>query len=191
MSRLSLRAAAAWDAANPVDAGATYDVGGGWKAGLNLSRSVRAPSIEELFANGPHGGNASFQIGDPDLGIERSLGFEASIKHKSRVLDAGVTLYGSRYGNFLYEAPTGVIRDNLPVYEARQGRASYVGFEAQADAFENAANDFGVERHVVVVIAGAGRGARRDGRARPRRSRDDAWRGDQSSFRSRIQGQRA
>ena len=53
-----------------------------WKLGLNLARSQRAPSSEELFANGPHGGNASFQVGDPDLDIERSLGFEASIKHE-------------------------------------------------------------------------------------------------------------
>jgi iron complex outermembrane receptor protein len=105
-----------------------------WKLGLNLARSQRAPSTEELFANGPHGGNASFQIGDPDLGTERSLGFEASVKHKSRAIDASVTFYGTRFANYLYQIPTGEVIDDLPVYQARQGRASYIGFEAQAEA---------------------------------------------------------
>jgi iron complex outermembrane receptor protein len=117
-----------------LSAGASYAVTPTWKLGLNLARSQRAPSSEELFANGPHGGNASFQVGDPDLNIERSVGFEASLRHKSRLFDAGVTFYGNRFANFLYEAPTGVVTDDLPVYQARQGKASYVGFEAQAEA---------------------------------------------------------
>ena len=117
-----------------LSAGGSYAVAPQWKLGLNLARSQRAPSTEELFANGPHGGNASFQVGDPDLGTERSLGFEASIKHKSRAIDASLTFYGTRFANYLYQVPTGEVVDDLPVYQARQGRASYVGFEAQAEA---------------------------------------------------------
>ena len=117
-----------------LSAGGSYAVAPQWKLGLNLARSQRAPSTEELFANGPHGGNASFQVGDPDLGTERSLGFEASIKHKSRAIDASLTFYGTRFANYLYQVPTGEVIDDLPVFQARQGRASYVGFEAQAEA---------------------------------------------------------
>jgi len=117
-----------------LSAGASYAVTPQWKIGLNVARSQRAPSTEELFANGPHGGNASFQIGDPDLGTERSLGFEASVKHKSRAIDASFTFYGTRFANYLYQVPTGAVIDELPVYQAREGRASYVGFEAQAEA---------------------------------------------------------
>ncbi|MCY7339403.1 MAG: TonB-dependent receptor, partial [Sphingomonas bacterium] len=117
-----------------LSAGTSYALSRTWKLGLNLARSQRAPSTEELFANGPHGGNASFQVGNPDLGIERSIGFEASVKHRSRSIDAGVTFYGNRFANFLYQSPTGTIVDDLPVYQARQGRASYVGFEAEAQA---------------------------------------------------------
>ena len=117
-----------------LSAGASYALAPEWKLGLNLARSERAPSTEELFANGPHGGNASFQIGDPDLGTERSLGFEASIKHKGRAIDASFTFYGTRFANYLYQVPTGEVIDDLPVYQAREGRASYIGFEAQAEA---------------------------------------------------------
>ena len=35
--------------------GGKYEFTPGWRAGLTVSRSSRAPSIDELFANGPHG----------------------------------------------------------------------------------------------------------------------------------------
>jgi iron complex outermembrane receptor protein len=115
-----------------ASAGATYALAAQWKLGLNLSRSERAPSADELFANGPHGGNASFEVGDPTLSTEKSVGFEASIKHSSRALDLTATVYASRYSNFLYQTPTGEIRDDLPVYAFRERRASYKGFEVEA-----------------------------------------------------------
>ena len=117
-----------------LSAGGRYELSSQWSIGLNLARSQRAPSAEELFANGPHGGNASFQIGNPDLASEKSVGFEATVKHSSRAFNLNATLYSSRFSNFLFEAPTGAVRNNLPVYQTRQGRATYSGFEVQADA---------------------------------------------------------
>ena len=41
-----------------------------WKGGaavVNYMHSYRAPGLEELYNNGPHPGNAIFEIGDPDL----------------------------------------------------------------------------------------------------------------------------
>ena len=117
-----------------LSAGGTILVAKGLRLGLSLSRSERAPSVDELFANGPHGGNASFEVGDPDLAPERSVGFEASVKHSSPALDLTATVYASRFANFLYQVPTGAFEDDLPVYAARQGRARYTGFELEADA---------------------------------------------------------
>ena len=53
--------------------GGSYAFAPGWRFGLDLSRSERAPSIEELFANGPHAGTQAFEIGDPDLDREEQL----------------------------------------------------------------------------------------------------------------------
>ena len=117
-----------------LSVGGSYAIDRSWKLGLNLARSQRAPSTDEVFANGPHGGNASFERGDPNLGIERSVGFEASIKHSGAPVNFTATLYASRFSNFIYQAPTGAIIGDLPVYAFRQGRANYSGFEVQADA---------------------------------------------------------
>nr|WP_294848016.1 TonB-dependent receptor [uncultured Sphingomonas sp.] len=115
-----------------LSAGGRYALTDHWSWGLNLARSQRAPSADELFANGPHAGNASFERGDPNLGLEKSLGFETSLRHKGPRFTFGATLYGSRYSSFIYQAPAGEVIDDFPVYESRQGKARIIGFEVEA-----------------------------------------------------------
>ena len=117
-----------------LSAGASHDLGGGWKAGVNISRTVRAPSVEELFANGPHAGTQAFEIGDPTFKNERSVGIEASIKQSVGPVRLTATAYYSHFANFIYQAPTGEIEDDLPVFTYRQGKAKYYGFEVEAEA---------------------------------------------------------
>jgi iron complex outermembrane receptor protein len=120
----------------PVSAslGANYALGSGWRAGLSLSHSERAPAIDELFSNGPHGGSQQFLTGNPDLTKERSNSIELDVHRTSGPVHVQGSLYFSRFGSFIYQAPTGAIEDGLPVYEYRQGKADYYGFELQSDA---------------------------------------------------------
>lgn len=114
--------------------GANYDLAG-WRAGLSLSHSERAPGIDELFSFGPHGGSAQFLIGDPELSIEKSNGFELSLHRTTGPIHVQGSIYYSRYSNYIYEAPTGEVEDkNLAVYEYRHGKARYYGFEVESDA---------------------------------------------------------
>jgi iron complex outermembrane receptor protein len=114
--------------------GGTYEFAAGWRAGLTLARSARAPSADELFADGPHGGNASFELGDPSLTPERSVGFEATVSHFGGPFTLTATAYASHFTHFVYQTPTGEVRDDLPVYAFREGPANYTGFEIEADA---------------------------------------------------------
>jgi iron complex outermembrane receptor protein len=114
--------------------GANYQFGGGWHAGLSLSHSERAPAIDELFSFGPHGGSQQFLIGNPDLGKERSNAIELSLHRTSGRVHVQGSVYYSRFGSFIYQAPTGAIEDDLPVYVYGQGKANYYGFELAADA---------------------------------------------------------
>jgi iron complex outermembrane receptor protein len=120
----------------PVSAsvGANYEFLHGWRAGLSLSHSERAPSVDELFSFGPHGGSEQFLIGDPDLKLEKSNGVEFSVHRTTRAVHVQGSIYYSRFSNFIFQAPTGEIEDNnLPAYEYRQGRAEYYGFELESD----------------------------------------------------------
>ncbi|GAA4745726.1 TonB-dependent receptor [Sphingomonas daechungensis] len=114
--------------------GGKYEFTPGWRAGLTVSRSARAPSIDELFANGPHGGSQSFEIGDPNLDPETSLSVEGSLNGDAGPVNLSANVYYSHFSNFIFQAPTGAVLDDLPVFQTREGAANYYGFEAQASA---------------------------------------------------------
>lgn len=113
--------------------GANYEVLPGWRAGLSLSHSQRAPAVNEIFSFGPHGGSEQFLIGDPDLNLEKSNGIELSFHHTTGPIHVQGSIYYSRFSNFIFESPTGAIQDGLPVYRYRQGKADYYGFELESD----------------------------------------------------------
>ena len=113
--------------------GANYDLGNDWRAGVSLSHTERAPSIDELFSLGPHGGSQQFLIGNPDLSLEKSNGIELSVHKTTGPIHFQGSVFYSRFSNFIFQAPTGEIEDGLPVYEYREGKADYYGFEAESD----------------------------------------------------------
>ncbi len=120
----------------PISAsvGANYEAIKDWRVGLSVSHSERAPAIDELFSNGAHGGSQQFLVGDPDLSVEKSNGAELSVHRTTGPVHVQASIYYSRYSNFIFQAPTGVIREGLPDYDYRQGKADYYGFEVESDA---------------------------------------------------------
>ena len=66
------------------------DLGAGNALVANVTRSYRAPAIEELYNFGPHVGTLSFDVGNPDLDAESTLGLDVSLRHRSdRVREPG------------------------------------------------------------------------------------------------------
>ena len=59
---------------------------------------------------------------------------ELGLHHATGPFHLTASLYYSHFSNFIFQAPTGEIEDDLPVFESRQGKANYYGFEAQARA---------------------------------------------------------
>ena len=125
--------------------GGQYEFAPGWRAGLSLSHSERAPAIDELFANGPHLASQAFERGNPDLGAEKSNSIELGLHKTAGPLRLTANLFYSRFSNFIFQAPTGEIEDDLPVFEYREGKAKYYGFELQAEA--KLGNALGIEWH--------------------------------------------
>lgn len=113
--------------------GAAYDVAPGWKIGASFSQAERAPSAEELFANGPHHGTETFEVGNPGLRKERAHSLEGIVRGSGNGFDFEVSVYHSWFDNFIYDSRTGDIEDGLPVFEIVQGDARLYGFEAQAE----------------------------------------------------------
>lgn len=115
-----------------IAGGVNYAIAPDVKLGLNLSRVERAPSAEELFSNGPHIATQAFEVGDPNLEKESSLGVEAYLRGETGAARFQLAAYYSRFDNFIYETDTGLEADGLPLFQFLQSDADYYGFEAQA-----------------------------------------------------------
>jgi iron complex outermembrane recepter protein len=114
--------------------GASYEIAPEIRFGLTASHTERAPAAEELFANGPHAGTQAFEIGNPDFRVEKSNGLEASLRGSRRGLSFSLAAYYNWFSNYIYEAQTGAVIDNLPVFQNRQADARYYGIEAEVSA---------------------------------------------------------
>jgi iron complex outermembrane receptor protein len=99
----------------------------------NYSLSYRAPSLEELYNNGPHPGNLAFEIGDPSLNRELGNGLDFGVRHASKRFRAEANGFYYHIKDFIFLAPTGDIEDGLIVAEYSQGPSRFVGTEARFD----------------------------------------------------------
>ncbi|MBB4086964.1 TonB-dependent receptor [Sphingomonas carotinifaciens] len=115
-------------------AGASYPLTNGVRIGLNASRTERAPSAEEMFANGPHLGTQAFEIGNPAFTKEASWGLEATLKGRGEGYRFAVSAYHNWFSNYIYDYLTGTEIDGLPVYQYAQADARYYGFEGELSA---------------------------------------------------------
>jgi iron complex outermembrane recepter protein len=112
--------------------GIAYKIGD-LKIGTNISRTGRAPSVEELYSNGPHVATQSFEVGALDLRSERSWNGEIYARFDSTRVDFNATFYVNRFGSFIYESATNAVEDDLPVFQYFQRKAKVWGIEAEAN----------------------------------------------------------
>jgi len=100
--------------------------------GLILSRSQRAPAVEELFSFGPHLATASFDVGDAELDEETSLNLELGY-HWHGEVEAAVNLFYNRIDDFIYRRNTGAkdAEEGLAIFAYDQEDATFKGIEAE------------------------------------------------------------
>ncbi|MDX2030243.1 MAG: TonB-dependent receptor [Blastocatellia bacterium] len=102
-------------------------VGGSFSA--NYTHSYRAPSLDELYNNGPHPGNLTFEIGNTELKRERGDGIDLSLRHSAERVRAEAHYFHYSLGDFVFLAPTGEEEDGLPVADYLQGDSRFRGTE--------------------------------------------------------------
>lgn len=124
-------------------AGLSYPVLPDWRIGINVARSERAPSAEELFARGPHAGTQAYELGDPGFGKEKNWGLEGSLRGSGRNYTISLSGFHNWFSGYIYNAlvgdgaclaASGETSLEFPCYQYRQADARTWGFEAQASA---------------------------------------------------------
>jgi iron complex outermembrane recepter protein len=102
---------------------------------LSGSYSERAPTYQELYANGPHVATNAFEIGNPNLGVEKALGVDLTFRKKAGRVTGALSLFYTRFNDFIGEFATGESvageEDELPVFAFRTTDAEFWGGELE------------------------------------------------------------
>ncbi|CAE1306970.1 TC.FEV.OM [Acanthosepion pharaonis] len=84
-------------------AGVGYGVTDAIRIGLNGPYTERAPSAEELFANGPHAGTQAYELGNPDS-AGTGYGIEATLHVHGERVSFDASAYYNRFNNYISAA---------------------------------------------------------------------------------------
>jgi iron complex outermembrane receptor protein len=116
-SQFSASIGAIWSASNSTD------------ILLNLSRTERAPTAEELYSNGAHLATQTFELGDSTLGEETAWSAELGLRLDTGQFSLEAFAYYTRYEDYIYQQDLGLEEDELPVLQYAAGDASFHGVE--------------------------------------------------------------
>ena len=83
--------------------GLNWDYAPGYQAGLSVSHAERAPSIEELYAMGPHLATATFEVGDTNLDKEKSNNIDIYWRKTTGKFTFTANFFYNRIDDYVYK----------------------------------------------------------------------------------------
>jgi iron complex outermembrane receptor protein len=98
---------------------------------LAITRSQRAPQVQELLANGYHDATRSYEIGDINLTEETSYNLDLGYKFKSDWVRAQFDLFHNWAGDYIYQQRNGQFIDGAAVVQSSQADATFMGYESK------------------------------------------------------------
>lgn len=72
-----------------------------WFLGATIARTERAPTAIELFSDGPHLATANYELGNPDIGQETALSFEASARYRNEGFNFEANVFGIDFEDYV------------------------------------------------------------------------------------------
>ena len=101
-----------------------------WRMSANLAMTERAPKDAELFANGPHLATHAYEVGRSNLALEKSTSLDWGVDWKSGPDRGALTVFASRFANYIGLMGTGELQEDLPVQRYQGIPARFGGLEA-------------------------------------------------------------
>ncbi len=103
--------------------------------GVELSKTMRTPTIEELYSEGPHLAAYSFEVGNPELNAESGFAAEILAFYKNNGIFASLNLFWYEMNNYILPRNTGDTNyaQLLPIYATYNLPARIIGFETKID----------------------------------------------------------
>ena len=110
--------------------GAVRQLGKGLTGSFSVARSFRAPTVQELFANGLDAPSATYSIGTATLRPEGGLGVDASLHGEFGGATFDLSPYLNVISNYVYGFLRGDTIQGFPVRQFAATEARLAGFEA-------------------------------------------------------------
>ncbi len=88
--------------------GMLYDLPAGIVVSLTGQAVQRAPVAQELFSKGAHDATGTFEIGNPDIGIETADTIELGFKRASSAFRFDTAAYYTKFNGYIFRQLTGV-----------------------------------------------------------------------------------
>ena len=119
-----------------LDAEFSQRVGPGKFLTLDIFRTTRAPTIEELYNQGPHLAAYTYERGNHKLDAESGYGAEIEYRAYGEHVNMRGSAYGTWFTNHLAPRATGDTNWSqiLPIYEVRGDEALLYGASASAES---------------------------------------------------------
>ena len=99
----------------------------------NFGAAWRAPTLFELYSNGPLLAESRYEIGDPNLNSERALNLDLSARWEGSRVRGEIAGFRNDIRDFIYLAPTPEMNQGLRVFRHLQADALLTGGEASAE----------------------------------------------------------
>jgi iron complex outermembrane receptor protein len=115
--------------------GGVRDLDPHWQASANLAYTERAPTFYELYANGLHVATGTYEVGNPDMGLEQGTNLDAAIGWRSGAHRFSAGAFYSDFSNYIALLATGRVVDTdegpVPVYDYTGVPARLYGAELE------------------------------------------------------------
>ncbi len=99
----------------------------------NAGAAWRAPTLFELFANGPHLAEARYEIGDETLKAEQARNLDVVARWQDDRVRAEVSAFRNAINHYVYLTPTNQTQQGLRVFRHVQADALLTGGEGSIE----------------------------------------------------------
>ncbi|HEX4935460.1 MAG TPA: TonB-dependent receptor, partial [Gemmatimonadaceae bacterium] len=120
--------------------GLSLPIGRAASFSLNAQRAFRAPTVEEVFADGYHAAVGTYDVGNRSLAAEKSTGLEGIVRTQSTRGFAQLSAYLNQVGDYVAPVAIGTREVEgedgpveVPLVNFRQQDARLYGVEAQGE----------------------------------------------------------
>ncbi len=129
--------------------GTVYKISDTYSASASAAYTQRAPTAQELYANGAHVATGAFEVGNANLKVQKSQSLDFSLRKEKGILTGEANVFYNRFQDFTTLVATGGTDPDsgFPIYNYVNLPADFYGAEIKAniEAYKKGSHELNFE----------------------------------------------